>query len=414
MKRWSALCMVAFLAAINNSASGGDPAAVALNSEASQASQASDRPDECDAVANSNLARIVAAAIKRFLRPSGQNKDTTESLRPGTRKLPIPFSAIQGRLIRLVNEAYKIDEAKTPAEKVRLGKHLASLAGTSKKSDERFVLLRRAAELARDAGHLPMMCQMIETIGTEFEMDTLLVQARMFDLYVGTATSPIAVTTGLDGAKELVNRALAEDRFDMALRVIDSAGALCERSSRRDTRDAFDQKRAEVERLQDEWHEICAAKEKLEADADDPPANFLVGQWLLVQKGDVKQGLVRLAKGSDPSFSHLAREELAVDPTDAESLAKLADAWWDLRKNNRTMVRNNCCGTPESYTRSPFPNSREGWGRHWSNDGWETLPRRNGLSWQANRPPPLESRRKCSPWDARLIFYDWSISSETY
>ena len=69
-------------------------------------------------------------------------------------------------MIRLVNEAYKIDEAKTPAEKVKLGKQLASLVGASQKPEERFVLLRRAAELARDAGHLPMMCQMIEAIGS--------------------------------------------------------------------------------------------------------------------------------------------------------------------------------------------------------------------------------------------------------
>ena len=75
-----------------------------------------------------------------------------------------------------------------------------------------------------------MMCQMIETIGAEFDMDTLMVQAKMFDRYAIAATTPVAVTTGLAGAKELVNRALAEDRYDVAIRVIDSADVLCKKS----------------------------------------------------------------------------------------------------------------------------------------------------------------------------------------
>ena len=54
-------------------------------------------------------------------------------------------------------------------------------------------------------------------------MDTLMVQAKMFGMYASAAATPIAVTTGLEGAKELVNRAVSEDRYDVAIRVIDSA-----------------------------------------------------------------------------------------------------------------------------------------------------------------------------------------------
>ena len=73
-----------------------------------------------------------------------------------------------------------------------------------------------------------------------------------------------------------------------------------------------------------------AAQDSLEADPDNPKTNFLVGRWLLLQKGDAKQGLAHLAKGSDSTFRQLARQELAAEPTEIESLAKLADAWWDL------------------------------------------------------------------------------------
>ena len=153
-----------------------------------------------------------------------EKPDALSAASPKPTKLPLPSSIVQADMIRLVNEAYKLDDAKTPAEKVRLGKQLASLVSASQKPEERFVLLRRAAELARDAGHLPMMCQMIEVIGGDFNMDTLMVQAKMFDKYATAASTPLAITTGLEGAKELVSRAVAEDRYDVAIRVIESAG----------------------------------------------------------------------------------------------------------------------------------------------------------------------------------------------
>ena len=243
-------------------------------------------------------------------------------------KLPVPPAFVQASMIRLVDEAYKIEGAKTPAEKVKLGKQLASLVGASQKPEERFILLRRAAELARDAGHLPMMCQMIEAIGGEFETDMLMVQAKMFDIYASAAETPIAITTGLNGARELVSRALAEDRYDVAIRVIDSTNILCEKSS--DAHEEFEQKRAEVIRLREQWEQVRAAQASLKATPDDAKANFLVGHWLLLQKGDAKQGLAHLAKGSDSTFRQLAQQELAAQPTEVESLVKAADAWWEL------------------------------------------------------------------------------------
>jgi hypothetical protein len=260
---------------------------------------------------------------------SASGQQSTESSKPRP-KLPIPPAFVQASMTRLVDEAYKIEQAKTPSDKVKLGKQLASFVVASRKPEERFVLLRRAAELARDAGHLPMMCQMVETIGAEFEMDTLMVQVKMFDIYASAAETPIAVTTGLNAAKELVNRALAEDRYDVAIRAIDSTNVLCEKSSTPDARDEFEQKRAEVIRLREQWQQVCVAKDHLKIAPDDPKANFLVGRWHLLQKGDAKQGLAHLAKGSDSTFRQLAQQELAAHSTEVESLVKAADAWWEL------------------------------------------------------------------------------------
>ncbi len=248
-------------------------------------------------------------------------------------KLPIPSSVKQAEMIRLVNEAYKLDEAKTAAAKVNLGKELAFLASNSNKPEEQFVLLRRAAELAKDAGHLPLMCQSIEAIGSSFEMDTLMVQAKMFDQFVNAATDPVAISMGRDGAKELINRALEEDRYDVAASVIQSANRLVSHISKPRDREEFKQLQTEVERLREQWQQVCEAQKRLKTDTKDPKANFIVGRWELLQKKDIPSGLAHLAKGNDSSYRHLAQQELTTETTKTDSLADLADAWWEFAQS---------------------------------------------------------------------------------
>lgn len=250
------------------------------------------------------------------------------------KRLPIPSATVQRDIIRLVNEAYRLDDTKTPAENVALSKQLASMAVASKAPEERFVLYRRAAELANDAGHLPLMCQMIEVIGAEFDIDTLVVQAKMFAKYANVATSSAAVTVGLDGAKELINRALFEDRYDVALTMIESAKRLCEESAETQDYQQWEQKRAEVERLEGQWRKVCAAAEMLKTAPENPVANLTLGRWVWFQKGDAKQGLSYLAKGNDTSLKALARQDLTFQATDVESVLSLANAWWDLSQKH--------------------------------------------------------------------------------
>ena len=209
-------------------------------------------------------------------------------------KLPIPSLAVQNEISKQVNELCK--NSKTAAAKVKFANQLMSLAEATQKPEERFVIRRRAAELANDAGQAALMREAIESIAAEFKIDTLMVEAKMFDRQ-----------TAIEGADELIRRAVAEDRYDVALSVVKSATRLCQKSTAARYRKEMHRKQAEVERLREQWLEASVALKTLEAVPNDPSANLTAGRWLWFQKGEVRQGLSHVAKGSDELLKRLAR-----------------------------------------------------------------------------------------------------------
>lgn len=229
-------------------------------------------------------------------------------------KLPVPALAVQDEITKQVDELCR--DASTAAEKGKLAKQFMSLAEASQKPEERFVIRRRAAELARDTGQLTLMRQAIELIAAEFRIDALMVEAKM-------------ATT--DGAEELIRRAVIEDRYDVALDVVNR---LYQKASARDRKEAR-RTQMEVERLREQWLEATIALKTLEATPDDPLAHLTAGRWLWFQKGEVGQGLSHLAKGSDMPLRQLAQRELTVQLTDSDQQMKLADAWWEFAQTRK-------------------------------------------------------------------------------
>lgn len=235
-------------------------------------------------------------------------------------KLPVPSLAVQMEIGQQINDVYKIENVKAAAEKAKCAKQLLSQAEASQKSEERFVIRRRAAELAGDAGQPSLVRQAVESIAAEFSIDGLMVEAKMFDRQPAT-----------DGADELIRRAVAEDRFDVATSVINRMFQKASTKERKEIR----RRQVEVERLQERWRGATVAQKTLVANADDPVANITVGRWLWFQKGDVQQGLAHFAKGDDISLQRLCQQELTEQPTQSDAQLKLADAWWELARTRK-------------------------------------------------------------------------------
>jgi hypothetical protein len=230
---------------------------------------------------------------------------------------------VQNEIIAQINELYK--DAKTSAEKTKFAKQLLNMGEASRKPEERFVIRRKAAELASDAGQLALMRQAIESIAAEYKIDALMVEAKLFERQATT-----------DGGDDLLQRAINEDRYDVATSV---ASRLCQKAPARDRKEAR-RKQADVERLRQLWLDAAVALKTLETAPDDPLANLTAGRWQWFQKGDLREGFAHLAKGSDELLKRLAQRELIEQHTESDSQLKLADAWWELAQTRKGEDKN--------------------------------------------------------------------------
>jgi hypothetical protein len=244
-------------------------------------------------------------------------------------KEPIPDEAAQKVASELIAEVYKsdLDAAKTVEQKVELAsKILRDGIATTDDPTARYVMLRIARDIAVEQGDLVTALDAIEWIVQGFEADK-------FELQLDAATA-VAKVLRLPADQSsfafllipVMDTAIDADRYEHAK----SLGALALSSARRARdRDRIEEivtKTKEIDEIASEAVKVQAALDMLAASPSDPEANFAVGKFLCVVKGDWRRGVAMLALGSNEKYRSAARLELEGAP---DALA-LGDAWWEI------------------------------------------------------------------------------------
>jgi len=86
---------------------------------------------------------------------------------------------------------------------------------------------------------------------------------------------------------------------------------------------------------------VTAARKQLQADPSNAGANLVVGRSLCFDKGDWTNGLVMLAKGSDPALAKLAAEDAAVSDVPIVRIV-LGHDWWDYAATQQGAAKVRC------------------------------------------------------------------------
>src|SRR5262249_37651702 len=130
-------------------------------------------------------------------------------------------------------------------------------------------------------------------------------------------------------ALTLLDEALLTANYDAAARLAEvaEAGAAKARSLALAAR--VEKRAAELQALRALVDGLDAATEKLRTQPKDPQANFVVGRYQCLVKGDWDKGLPLLARGSDAGLRKLAEVDLLA-PKDPDTRLMIADGWWDL------------------------------------------------------------------------------------
>jgi formylglycine-generating enzyme required for sulfatase activity len=325
------------------------------------------------------------------------SSDHSESAQP-PKKIPLPSAEVQAPVIRKVDEAYEPAKATDYTAKAALARKMLDEArGDDGNRAEQFVLTRRAAETACDAGDANLALEAVDAMdGVGFDIHPFAVKSRMLKKIItntpvpnGKQISEVAAACltfvrdaeGKDATSEAAEVlqaaqkkvAAAVDHADKLARSLkgkvararnpneqaeaaanfqEAVGILDSLKSARTELAACAKEVAEASRSQ---AEIQAAQEKLKAAPNDPEACLAVGSWQCFQKGDWADGLKLLAKGSDAGLKSLAAMELATKPSTAQEKVARGNAWWDAAETATGKARAAMLAKAAGYYREAMP-----------------------------------------------------------
>jgi hypothetical protein len=142
----------------------------------------------------------------------------------------------------------------------------------------------------------------------------------------GLPESAATAAANVESALELSRELTREDDFATAARV---CGAM-QPAAARDAglRAQLQQRQRELVAAREAAEHFARDVARLKNRPDDPSANFAVGRYSCLVKGDWDGGLPMLAKGSNPAFKALAERELA-HASGSDEVSAVADGWWD-------------------------------------------------------------------------------------
>ena len=248
---------------------------------------------------------------------------------------PVPSGEAQRKILSQIDEIYELDRERTIPQRLQIAKELLAIGKRSRDDmDERFVVLRKAMELAGEAGDATLMFEAIDVIAVDHEIDELTVKANTLVSFAAKQNAAAGVGSFVRGIRTVIGRAVAAECYDVALKLADAAVQLAERPGGTNFRKEAHDRQTRLRQLGERHRLFQQAQATIESSPDDAGAHLEIGCWYRFAKSDWDRGLPHLAKGNDPRLLTLSSLELAPRSGDANDLAKLADAWWDLAEES--------------------------------------------------------------------------------
>lgn len=245
---------------------------------------------------------------------------------------PVPERADQAKAFKTIQTIYKDDYAKRGDEAeealaAKLRQQSEKLRGSPV---ERYVALREAARLAKEAGKVALMTDCVGEIVAGYEVDGLGLRLELLGeierkVSRGEETADLA-----EAYLEVARDALQADEFKAAGTAVRAGSKYARRTNDKDLEDRAETLEDRIKHIEAAYEKAAHARTVLETLPDDPVANLTLGDYHCLVKNDWETGLPYLAKGGDPGLSDLAKRELALPRRpDAATILVLADGYYD-------------------------------------------------------------------------------------
>lgn len=272
-------------------------------------------------------------------------------------RVAIPSPAKQAELEQRVRSVFKTEYAdRTTNGRVNLARRLLKEAGSNKNdTDTHFVLLREARDRATDAGNLPLALDCIDAINESFLIDALAMKGD-----VVTRAGPRANSQGdyqdvVSACMEVMDDAVASDRYDVAMKVTSLADTAASKIKSMTIVNEVDSRVKEIRQMSAEYNRASSAMNLLKKDPNNAAANLAVGRYTAFFKSNWEEGLPLLARGSDAALKAVAAQDLQ-NPTEAPREFAVGSAWWDLGEKYSDLIRTRMRERAGYWYRQAYPN----------------------------------------------------------
>jgi hypothetical protein len=250
----------------------------------------------------------------------------------GTRAVP----ALEARTaaLKLLDDSYKVDAAKTPAEKKACAEKLLAASKEASVSDaERFALWQRTASLAADAGEAKLVQTAIEEMARTFDYDAGNAMEKMLVRVMDNVKDETTLDACIPVTQKTIFEYIVRDEVDAALRLTDATYTLCLKSFGKKHRKFVFDGQALIRRLEQHWLRAREAREAIASGAGTPAHQRELGRFLCVYNGQWDQGLPHLVQGDNETYAAAARLDME---NPAENAARIAvgDRWYDIAVAN--------------------------------------------------------------------------------
>ena len=270
------------------------------------------------------------------LKNSSDNKPDSTDTSPkpaAAARVPVPDAADQQKALAQLKDVLKTEyvQAKTAEAQIALANHLATLAeqDTDKNPVMGYVEASQALEFAVRQCEIPLASQLVNGFGGHFEVDPWELKSTTLGQLAHNAKTNEARAGLAKAVLDLVDKAIADERYDVAVDLAATGTFLAGQLKEIALRDVAKEATERAKRVQKGAQEAKVAADLLVAQPNDPDANLTFGKFKCFVRVEWKSGLPLLIKGNDDSLKTLAQQEL-TNPTQAADQVKLADAWWDL------------------------------------------------------------------------------------
>jgi hypothetical protein len=261
-------------------------------------------------------------------------------LGPQEKRSPVPGAAAQKEAEKLVREIFKEDYSrKSAADRIALGSKLLRQASETRDDPvSSFVLLREARDLAAQATDAATALQAITEMGKRFEINAVEMKAAALASVAKAARSAEEFVPLAKAYLTVADEALALEDFPSAENAVSAGSQAAKKGKDLALISKLEAKSKELGEVKACSARMTKAKESLAKNPGDAEANFVLGQYLCVARGEWDAGLKHLSQGIEPIFRAAANRDLAGPTTPADRVAA-GDAWWDLGEKENDSAR---------------------------------------------------------------------------